>query len=211
MKKYLTMLLFLLGTISYSRPARAQSAEVVQLLLNVEKLGQFKQILSDMKAGYDILDKGYGTIKNISQGNFNMHQLFLDGLWAVSPTVRQYGRITDIVNDQVLLVKEYKKAYDRFRSGGMFQPKEVSYIGSVYSNLINASLQNLDELTNVITANKLRMADDERIKAIDRIYADMEDKLQFLRSFNNSTSVLAFQRQKAIGENQVIQKNYGIN
>lgn len=191
--------------------AGAQSTEVVQLLLNVEKLSQFKQILNDMKAGYDILDKGYGTIKNISQGNFNMHQLFLDGLYAVSPTVRNYGRIADIVNDQVVLLNEYKKAYNRFRTDGIFQPGEISYIGGVYSRLVAASLDNLDDLANIITASKLRMSDDERIAAIDRIYSDMEDKLRFLRSFNNSTSVLALQRKKALQDNKSIQKDYGIN
>lgn len=209
MKKLLTCLSVLIS-LGMNR-AGAQSTEVVQLLLNVEKLSQFKQILNDMKAGYDILDKGYGTIKNISQGNFNMHQLFLDGLYAVSPTVRNYGRIADIVNDQVVLLNEYKKAYNRFRTDGIFQPGEISYIGGVYSRLVAASLDNLDDLANIITASKLRMSDDERIAAIDRIYSDMEDKLRFLRSFNNSTSVLALQRKKALQDNKSIQKDYGIN
>jgi hypothetical protein len=33
----------------------AQKAEIEQLLLNVEKLAQFKQILKDMKKGYDVV------------------------------------------------------------------------------------------------------------------------------------------------------------
>ncbi len=191
--------------------AQAQSDEVIQLLLNVEKLSQYKQILSDMKTGYQILDKGYSTIKNVSQGNFNMHQLFLDGLWAVSPTVMQYGRIADIVNNQVLLVKEYKNAFTRFKGSGIFSPDEISYMGTVYDNLFNESLHNLDALANVITANKLRMSDDERIKAIDKLNADMEDKLRFLRTFNNSTTVLALQRQKAQNEVTATKGLYGIN
>lgn len=189
----------------------AQTDEIIQLTLNIEKLNQFKQILSDMKAGYDVLEKGYGTIKNISEGNFNMHQVFLDGLYQVSPTVQQYGRVADIISAQIRLVSEYKSAYDRFRTGGMFQPGEISYISGVYDRLFSASLHNLDELTTVIMANKLQMSDDERIRFIDRIYADMDDKLHFLRKFNNSTSVLAIQRKKALNENQTIQKNYGIN
>ena len=62
--------------------ASAQSAEIQQLLLNVEKLTQFKQILSDMKKGYQILEGGYNTIKDISEGNFSLHKAFLDGLRA---------------------------------------------------------------------------------------------------------------------------------
>ena len=56
-----------------------QSQEAKQLLLNVEKLAQLKLMLSHMKTGYQILEKGYTSIKNISQGNFNLHRDFLDG------------------------------------------------------------------------------------------------------------------------------------
>jgi hypothetical protein len=211
MKKIVLMITVIVCCIGFVNKAQAQEEEIAQLLLNVEKLSQFKQILSDMKTGYDVLSKGYGTIKDISQGNFNMHELFLDGLWAVSPTVRQYGRITDIINNQVLLVKEYQSAFTSFKSGNMFSVTEINYLSGVYSNLFNESLHNLDELTNVITANKLRMSDDERIKAIDKINADMENKLQFLRSFNNSTSVLALQRQRAHQDISGSKSLYGIN
>ncbi|SDE88361.1 hypothetical protein SAMN05216464_110177 [Mucilaginibacter pineti] len=211
MKKVILFIVFFLPVIGFTTRANAQSDEVIQLLLNVEKLSQYKQILNDMKTGYQVLNKGYSTIKDISQGNFSMHQLFLDGLWSVSPTVMQYGRIADIVSNQVRLVKEYKNAFNRFKSSGFFKLDEISYMETVYDNLFNQSLHNLDALANVITANKLRMSDDERIKAIDRINADMEDKLQFLRTFNNSTTALAIQRQKAQNEITAIKGLHGIN
>src|SRR6218665_2577336 len=90
---------------------KAQSFEVQQLLLNVEKLAQFKQILADLKKGYEIVSKGYTTIRDISQGNFKLHDLFLDALLQVSPTVRKYKKITDIIVMQIQLVKEYKAAW----------------------------------------------------------------------------------------------------
>jgi hypothetical protein len=211
MKKIVLIMTVIVCCFGFINKAQAQEEEIAQLLLNVEKLSQFKQILSDMKTGYDVLSKGYGTIKDISQGNFNMHELFLDGLWAVSPTVRQYGRITDIINNQVLLVKEYQSAFTSFKSGKMFSASEINYLSGVYNNLFTESLHNLDELTNVITANKLRMSDDERIKAIDKLNVDMENKLQFLRSFNNSTSMLALQRQKSKQEIAGTKSLYGIN
>jgi hypothetical protein len=211
MKKVILLIVMALPFIGFPTSAKAQSDEVIQLLLNVEKLSQYKQILKDMKTGYKVLDKGYSTIKDISQGNFSIHQLFLNGLWSVSPTVMQYGRIADIVSNQVRLVREYKNAFTRFKGSGIFKPDEISYMATVYDNLFNQSLHNLDALANVITANKLRMSDDERIKAIDKINADMEDKLQFLRTFNNSTTALAIQRQKAQNEISAAKGLYGIN
>lgn len=195
MKKIVITGILLVGLLLPSK-VTAQAQEMQQLFLNIEKLAQFRQILKDMKKGYEILNGGYNTIKKISQGNFSLHETFLDALMQVSPTIRNYRRVGDIVNYQVLLVKEYKAAFNRFKNSGNFNPDEIAYLERVYNNLFKQSLRNIDELTTVITANKMRMSDDERLVAIDKIYADMQDKLLFLRSFNNNTSVLAIQRAK---------------
>ena len=211
MKKLIIMIsLSFLGILPAFR-ASAQADEIAQLILNIEKLAQFKQILSDMKKGYEILSGGYNTIKNISEGNFSLHKAFLDGLMEVSPAVRNYRRVADITNYQIILVKEYRKAYERFRQDNNFNADELAYLGRVYDNLFKESLRNLDELLTVITAGKARMSDDERLQAIDRIYADMQDKLMFLRHFNNNTTILAMQRAKERNDAQTIRKIYGLN
>jgi DNA repair ATPase RecN len=186
----------------------AQAQEIQQLILNIEKLAQFKQILKDMKKGYEMLSGGYNTVKDLSKGNFSLHETFLDALMQVSPTVRNYRRIGDIINYQVLLVKEYKTAFNRFRDSKNFNPEEIAYLGKVYDNLFKQSLRNLDELTSVITANKMRMSDDERLASIDKIYADMQDKVMFLRNFNNNAAVLALQRAKEHNDVNAIRSMY---
>lgn len=199
MKKVIMGFLFALF-VAIQIPARAQSNEVIQLLLNVEKLSQLKQILSDLKKGYKIVSKGYGAIKDLSEGNFSLHKVFLDGLMEASPTVKRYYKVAAIVEFQVLLLKENKVALNRFRQTNMLNPHELSYIANVYENLITQSLRNVEELVNVVTSGKLQMSDDERLKAIDEIYLEMEDKVNFLRSFNTKTSVLAIQRSKEYNE-----------
>ena len=81
MKKIIIFLLVLNAGIS--NKVSAQSQELEQLTLDIEKLAQFKQILSDLKKGYQIVSAGYSTIKDLSQGNFNLHKTFLDGLMLV--------------------------------------------------------------------------------------------------------------------------------
>lgn len=203
-------LLFLLVLSVSSLKVSAQAAEIEQLLLNVEKLAQLKQILSDMKKGYEIVSTGYNTIRNISQGNFDLHKTFLDGLMEVSPAVRTYKRVGDIIRYQMLLVKEYKNAYVRFKQSGNLSPGEVKYLGSVYAGLFKQSLKNVDDLITIITDGSLRMSDDERLKAIDEIYTAMQDKLMFLRHFNNNTTVLAVQRAREKKNVNTAQKLYGI-
>lgn len=176
--------------------ARAQSAEIQQLILNIEKLSQFKKILSDMKKGYELLSGGYKTVKEMSQGNFSLHKTFLDALMQVSPAVKNYKRVGEIVNFQILLVKESRNGLNRFARNGSFSPQEIGYFEKVYANLLSQSLRNLDELTMILTADKLRMSDDERLQALDMIYLQMQDKLLFLRDFNASSNILALQRAK---------------
>ena len=190
--------------------ASAQTTEAAQLILNYEKLKQLEEILDNMYKGYKILTKGYNRVKDIAEGNFNLHQVFLDGLFAVNPSVAKYQRIPDIIRYQSMLIKEYKRAFNRFKSDPNLTPDEIKYLERVYSYLVKQSLRNLEELTMIITANKLRMSDDERIQSIDRIYFDIENKLSFLRYFNNSTQVLVVQRAKENSEVGSMKKLYEV-
>lgn len=190
--------------------SQGQSFEAQQLLLDVQKLSGLKQMLTDLKKGYDIVYKGYTTIKTISQGNFNLHQVFLDGLLQVSPAVRGYKKVADIITLDQRILSEYTSAFRQFRDKGGFTPSELAYIGKVYAHLLGETTQNLETLTMILTPGTLRMSDDERLKQIDTLYEDTADQLSFLRQFNNGAAVLSLQRTR--GENQVrlSKKIYGL-
>jgi hypothetical protein len=189
------LLCFLLCAFSFQR-AKAQDQDIQQLLLDIEKLTQFKAILSDMQQGYAMLTNGYETVKNLSKGNFNLHSVFLDGLLQINPEVAKYGRVADILANEASIVSEYKKAYGAFRASRHFSVEELDYLGRVYGQLTSEALNDVNELADILTTSKLRMSDDERLSAIDRIYASGNNKLVFLRSFNRQANGLLVQRQK---------------
>ena len=191
--------------------AKAQSTEIEQLLLNVEKLSQLRNILTDMKKGYVVITNGYNTIKDISQGNFSLHEAFLDGLMVVNPEIKKYRRVADIISNQKDIVSEYKAAFNRFKQSDNFNPQEIDYLSKVYGQLFDQSVNNLDDLATVITSSKLRMSDDERLQAIDRIFADTQDKLQFLRSFNKQAGILGLQRAKEKADITTTRQYFNIN
>lgn len=210
MKKCVSCLLIFL-CVGISNQSNAQSQEARQLLLDIEKLSTLKEILSDLKKGYEIISNGYNTIKNISKGNFDLHQAFLNSLLEISPAVKKYKHIADIISAQTSLVSEYKEALKLFRKSDLFGTDEIDYIGHVYSNLFERSVKNLDALTTIVTANKLRMSDDERLTAIDDNWREAENELMFLRHFNNSTKILALQRAKEKNDVSVMNELYGVN
>jgi DNA repair ATPase RecN len=208
MKKKVFVLVLIISGINIK--ASAQSYELARLILDIEKLSQLKNILSDLYKGYEILKTGYSTIKDISEGNFNLHKAFLDGLLAVSPAVQKYERIAQIFELQSRIVKEYKSALGRYRNNNKFNPDELEYIGNTYSNLVDRSAKNLEDLISVITAGKLRMNDAERLRIIDKIYSDTRDQFLFLRRFNNSTDILSINREKLANDIQTQRNLYGI-
>jgi len=193
MKRMIIVLLFPLTM-------HAQYFEVQQLLLNVEKLSQFKAMLQDMYDGWKLVNQGYTAIKDISSGNFSLHKGFLDALMDVSPAVRRYERIAAIVNFQLQIIKQGRAAVQLFKSDKAITVEEGRYVTKVFDKLLQRSMESIDELALVITAGKLRMSDDERIKAIDRVYAEVNEQFSFLQEFTNSTKLLLLQRKSAQAE-----------
>jgi len=188
-----------------------QSTEAQQLLINVEKLTQLKNILEDMKKGYRIISNGYNAVKNVSQGNFSLHESFLDGLMLISPEVKKYARVAEIITNQKDIISEYKRALKAFKVTNLLNDRELDYLSRVYSGLLSQSMANLDELAMALTAGSLRMSDEERLSAIDRIFKDTADKLTFLRSFNAQTGALVVQRKSALADMKGTKALFKIN
>src|SRR6202012_28043 len=183
MKAIKIMVFLLLVTVG----AKAQTADMTQLILDIEKLTQLKGILSDMKTGYQLIDGGYNEVKSIESGNFSLHSTFLNGLLMVSPAVAKYGHVADIILEQGYIVTEYSRYYRQFSSGGHFTADELAYLANVYTTLLQQSLQNISQLADILAAGKMRMSDDERLNAIDHIYSSTGDQLTFLRDFDQRT------------------------
>lgn len=204
------LIIILLLALAVPARSKAQTQEVTQLILNLEKLRELRKILQELKKGYDILFEGYTKIRDISRGNFKLHEAFLDGLLQVSPAVKNYGRIKDIVQMQLAIVQECRSAPGQLSASGVFTAKELDYLGKVYSELSAGSLKNLDALLDVVTAKKLRASDDERLSMIDAIHKDVSEQLVFLRHLNSNNSVLAAQRKDEKSSLQTTENIYDI-
>lgn len=191
--------------------SNAQSQELQQLLLNIEKLTQFKAILSDMKQGYEIYCQGYGMISNLSKGNFDLHNVYLTGLMAVSPAVRNNPRVRQIIGQQSSLLNAYQQYSRLFRQSHSFDRNELKYIDQVYSELVRRSKADTEDLSSILTAGKLRMSDDDRLRAVDRIYTQSTEQLQFLKWFSRKAVALSLSRSRDLRETANLKQLYGLH
>ena len=189
----------------------AQSFEVQQLTLDIQKLSQEKQLLDDLYKSYDILNKGYTAIRDIAKGNFDMHQLFLDGLLSASPAVRQYGRVKDILDLQLRLAASARSAWSAAQANPLLLPEEISTLGGLYSRLLGQSINDLGTLTNILTDGRLRADDGERLHQIDGLYSSMQTSWRSLQTVNSQAALLSLHRSADEQEIQQLLRLYELN
>jgi len=91
---------------------------------------------------------------------------------------------------------------------GSFNGNEISYINGVFGRLMDDCTEVIDELITVTTNGNLEMKDDERLKRIDVLYSDMQDKYTFVQSFSNEAKLLGASRIK---EQNDIQSSRALN
>jgi len=162
------------------------------------------------KTGYKIVNKGLTTVQNTKKGDFSLHRDFISSFKNVNPKVKSYSKVVDIIAYQLRIIKQTKEMLKGAREAGQFTDTELEYCSMVISNLLNSSLDNIEELVTIITSGELSMKDDERIKRIDVLYADMQDKYAFVSSFNEEMGLLAVQRMRELHDVDISKKLNGL-
>lgn len=176
--------------------AHAQS-DIQAMLKQIAKLEIY---IIDLEKGYKIAQEGLTTIGEIKKGEFNLHSIFFSSLESVNPSVAKYSKIAIIISDQVSIVSSFKSLIQHLNNSGRMTNAELQYVQAVYSNLSDECTKTLNALIEVTTDGTLEMTDDERIKRIDGIYDDMEDKYAFTQSFCNKAGLLTDQRNYEANE-----------
>jgi len=160
------------------------------------------------KKGYNIASKGIATVRSIKNGDFNLHRDFFSSLKNVNPKIKKYSKIADIIAYQVRIINETKRTLQGIRETKQFTTEELDYCKQVFDNLLEECVKTIDELFMVITSGELEMKDDERLKRIDKLYADMQDKYSFCSSFSEEMGLLSVQR---MGEQMEINRSKILN
>lgn len=158
--------------------------------------------------GYSIVGKGINTVRNIKKGDFNLHRDFFSSLSNINPQIKNSTKVGDLLVYQYRIIKQTTETIKGIKQSGQFTQAELDYCNAVFNNLLDDCIKTIDELLTVITPDKLKMKDNERIKRIDMLYADMQDKYAFCSSFADEMGILALHR---ISEQQDINYSKIIN
>jgi len=187
--------LFILLFIVCGSSAGAQSSAIVAMLKQIALLETY---IGYLEKGYDIGRKGLKTIGDIKDGHWKMDIEFFKSLKNVNPKIKDFAKVAAIMDEQVQIVRlcsNLKKL--------AFNNDETRYINSVAERLLNECEAVVDELTDVLTDQRLQMSDDERIKVIDQIYDELQDQYGFIKSFSEQAKLLIRSRTKEKKDIQV--------
>ena len=174
----------------------------------LQQIAALKVYLGYAKKGYTIVTNGVNTIRNIKNGDLNLHRDFFNSLKNVNPSIRKYAKAADIIAYQVKIIKQTKITIQQIRETKQFTETELDYCKQVFDNLLDECMKTVEELILIITSGNLEMKDDERLKRIDKLYADVQEKYSFTCAFSEDMGLLAIQR---LGEQMEINRSKLIN
>ena len=211
MKKLLTILLVII-TVS----AQAQNwqewmhQKKTQIKYLVNQIVALQIYAGYVEKGYVIAKEGLGAIQNIKRGDFSLHEAYFNSLKTVNPSIKSYWKVANVISMQIKIVQSYHKQKSVLLQCNQFTKDEISYCNKVFTNVLNDCSDIIDRLILLTTNGNADIRDDERIKRIDALYADINDKYVFVKHFSAEVNVLAMQRAMDAGNVKISRALLGI-
>jgi hypothetical protein len=144
------------------------------------------------------------------QGIKDLYSDYYKELSEVKQIIQDYDKVKTIVELQERIVSEYNSASALFKQDKHFTASELSYMGQVYSGIIDESLKNLDQLLLVVNAFVTQMTDEKRMDIINSASKGMQKNYNDLKQFDNQSILLSLQRSTDNDDLQTVKNLYGL-
>ncbi|HZY35959.1 MAG TPA: conjugal transfer protein TraI [Mucilaginibacter sp.] len=149
-------------------------------------------------------------ISDWSQKQKDLFSSYYQELWQIKSAIAYYSRIAEMTQKQVTLVNSYNQAWALLKNDKHFNADELAYMTRVYSGILQASVNDLDQILLVINGNKTQMPDAKRMDIINKAADHMDTNYNDLQRFNSENEMLSLQRAEDENEVQTLKQYYGI-
>ncbi|HWZ15460.1 MAG TPA: hypothetical protein VNW95_09500 [Mucilaginibacter sp.] len=150
-------------------------------------------------------------IAGVNQQQETLFSNYYNELFKVKDIISDYEQVRNITLEQQALVREYQSAWSLTQRDKHFSVTELQYISSVYSGILKASINNLDQLVNLVNSFKTQMSDGKRMELINKTSHNVDQNYYDLKQFNNENILLSLQRANDENDIQSTKNLYGIN
>jgi hypothetical protein len=140
-----------------------------------------------------------------------LYGAYFQELWQVKTVLTTYWKVKEVMQRQLQLVSEYKKAWSRLKNDAHFSLSEIQDMSRIYGGILEESGRNLDQL--LIAAGQLtaQMSDGQRLALITEAATLIEKNLGDLRRFNTRNYRLSLGRAWSLADQLLTKKLYGMN
>lgn len=145
-----------------------------------------------------------------AQRQKDLYARYFQQLGRLKAVLSTYWKVKEIIKRQILLVSEYNQAWGRLKNDPHFSATELEQMYRIYSGIIKASLQSLDQLTIACSVVTTQMSDGKRMQLITKAGTYIEQNLADLRSFNNRNVRLSLARAIDLADAVITRKIYGM-
>lgn len=140
----------------------------------------------------------------------DLYSEYYQELWKIKSYISYYDRVKDIINKQVLIIKEYNQASANFNKDSHFTASELSTMGKVYAGLLSQSADNISQITLVINSFVTQMTDAQRLKIIDDAGSKIDKNYADILQFDQQNEMISLQRSRDANDLNMVKQLYGI-
>ncbi|RYY55947.1 MAG: hypothetical protein EOO05_19105 [Chitinophagaceae bacterium] len=180
----------------FFRQKRTQERYLLNQILALKVYGEYLQ------KGYSLVSGGLDVVRELSGGEFRLHELFISSLKLASPVVRKSPKVAEIVSMQLSIAG----MLSRMRMAG-----REELLRDLREGMLLEMAGDLEELLLVISSGKLEMGEGERLERIDRLHGSMLERYRFVRSMAGELKVMEKQGGLEARDNEKSRRLYGID
>lgn len=172
----------------------------------LQQIAALKVYEAYYKTGNNIAHNGLHSITGLLLSENGLHTTYYNNLSNVSPVVKNNKQVNDIM----LWQKDILIRFGGLDKTGNLNDREKEYIIKVKSALFDDCDLQVTNLQNLVTANRLKMGDEERLRHIGVIHAAMENNYRFASAFSDQIKMYGLRRIQESNNTMTEKKIYGI-
>lgn len=128
----------------------------------------------------------------------------------VKSVISGYQKVESILKMQTQMVSDYTTAFSLFKNDAHFKPAEIQYMYTVYSGIMDKSVQDLSALTAIVSSHSTQMSDGKRLELIEKLSSDMEHNRLYLLQFNRQNRLVSLNRAVSASDVKAVKTYYGL-
>ncbi|MGE7775227.1 hypothetical protein ACQKLP_10915 [Chitinophaga sp. NPDC101104] len=217
--KKIILAAFLLATAFLSISTKAQVSFTFRELFKQNKteikylsqqVGELQLYLSAVKKGYQVVESGLRTVNAIKKGEYSIHDIFYAGQFLVSTAIKSMPAVTATIDNSRRIHRNTRNFLRELNTTDQFSNSQKEYIVRTCGHLLADVDNNISQLQRLLTSGALQMDDHQRIEAIQKIYQQSTDQLQFASQFITDAKLIGISRKQSLLDLQVLRNRYNL-